>query len=65
MAHTNSTTNYNLPEFISTDKPAWLVDFNGAMDSIDAAIPSIVMQTTDPGEGAELAPNHFIAIYEA
>ena len=38
MAHTNSTTNYNLPQFISTDKPAWLSDFNGAMSDIDTAI---------------------------
>lgn len=38
MAHTNSTTNYNLPIFIGSDKPAWLVDFNGAMNSIDTAI---------------------------
>ena len=38
MAHTNSTTNYNLPQFISTDKPAWLSDVNGAMSDIDAAI---------------------------
>lgn len=36
MSATNTTTNYNLPIFIETDKPAWLVDFNGAMRSIDA-----------------------------
>ena len=27
--------------------------------------PVITMQTTDPGEGAILAENHFIAVYEA
>ena len=36
MSATNTTTNYNLPIFIETDKPAWLVDFNGAMRAIDA-----------------------------
>ena len=36
MSATNTTTNYNLPIFIETDKPSWLVDFNGAMRSIDA-----------------------------
>ena len=36
MSATNRTANYNLPIFIETDKPAWLVDFNGAMRSIDA-----------------------------
>ena len=38
MAHTNSTTNYNLPQFVPTDKPAWLTDINGAFASIDTAI---------------------------
>lgn len=27
-------------------------------------IPTITMQTTDPGEGATLAANHFIAVYQ-
>lgn len=38
MSHTNSTTNYNLPQFVGTDKPAWLTDINGAFSSIDTAI---------------------------
>ena len=38
MSATNATTNYELPVFIATDKPAWLVDWNGAMNAIDAAI---------------------------
>lgn len=38
MAHTNSTTNYNLPQFLPTDKPAWLVDVNPAYAAIDTAI---------------------------
>ena len=35
MAHTNQTPNYALSEFIGTDKPAWLVDYNGDMEKID------------------------------
>lgn len=35
MSHTNSTTNYNLPQFVGTDKPTWLTDVNGAMSAID------------------------------
>ena len=35
MSHTNSTTNYNLPQFITTDKPAWLTDVNNAYSAID------------------------------
>lgn len=38
MAHTNSTTHYNLPQFVTTDKPAWLTDINGAMSNIDTGI---------------------------
>lgn len=38
MSATNHTTNYELPVFIGTDKPAWLVDWNGAMNAIDTAI---------------------------
>lgn len=36
MAHTNSTSNYHLPQFVGSDKPAWLTDVNGAMADIDA-----------------------------
>ena len=38
MSHTNSTANYNLPQFVGTDKPAWLGDINPAMSAIDTAI---------------------------
>lgn len=48
MSHTNSTTNYNLPQFVGTDKPAWLTDINGAFSSIDTAIKS-AKDTADTG----------------
>ena len=35
MGHTNSTTNYALPQFLTTDKPAWLTDINNAFLAID------------------------------
>lgn len=38
MSHTNSTPNYNLPQFLTTDKPAWLTDINGAFSDIDTAV---------------------------
>lgn len=38
MSHTNSTTNYSLPQFVSTDKPAWLTDVNPAYSAIDTAM---------------------------
>lgn len=45
MSATNTTTNYGLPQFTATDKPTWQGDFNGAMDTIDAAIPKVVQTT--------------------
>lgn len=38
MAHTNSTTHYNYPQFIGTDKPGWLTDVNTAYSNIDGDI---------------------------
>lgn len=38
MSSTNHTTNYNLSQFLGTDKPAWLTDYNGDMGRIDTAI---------------------------
>ena len=35
MSSTNKTTNYELSQFIGSDKPAWLVDYNGDMSRID------------------------------
>lgn len=38
MAHTNNTSNYELSQFVGTDKPTFLGDYNGDMQKIDAAI---------------------------
>ena len=38
MSSTNKTTNYELSQFIGTDKPAWLSDYNQDMSKIDAGI---------------------------
>lgn len=38
MASTNKTTNYNLSQFLGTDKPAWLSDYNTDMSKIDTAM---------------------------
>jgi hypothetical protein len=35
MSYTNSTPNYELPQWIGTDKPTFLGDFNNAFDKID------------------------------
>lgn len=36
MTATNHTNNYNLSQFTGTDRPSWLVDYNGDMAKIDA-----------------------------
>lgn len=38
MGSTNKTTNYGLSQFIASDKPAWLVDYNGDMEKIDVVM---------------------------
>lgn len=38
MGATNSTLHYQLSQFISTDKPAWLQDYNEDMQKIDTGI---------------------------
>lgn len=49
MSHTNSTTNYALPQFITTDKPFWLTDINQAFSDIDAGIKA----AKDAGDNAQ------------
>ena len=38
MSSTNKTTNYELSQFIGTDKPAWLTDYNADMSKIDTGL---------------------------
>lgn len=38
MAYTNKTANYELPQYVPTDKPTYLEDFNGAMFTIDSGM---------------------------
>ena len=52
MGHTNSTVNYNLPQFVGTDKPSWLGDVNGAFLAIDTAIAAAKTEA-DSAAGGE------------
>lgn len=38
MTATNHTNNYNLSQFVGTDRPTWLGDYNGDMAKIDAQL---------------------------
>ena len=55
MGHTNSTTNYNLPQFVTTDKPAWLTDINGAFSAIDSGIHTAQTDATTAKNTADSA----------
>lgn len=46
MGHTNSTANYNLPQFVGTDKPSWLGDINDAFAAIDTAIAAAASEAS-------------------
>lgn len=55
MPATNSTTNYELPIFIGTDKPSWMGDWNGAMNKIDAALTTISDEAAQAKTAADAA----------
>lgn len=48
MSFTNHTPNYNLPQYVGTDKPTFLGDFNNAMTTIDTQMHN---NAQNAGEG--------------
>lgn len=48
MSYTNHTPNYNLPQYVGTDKPTYLGDFNNAMTTIDTQMHN---NAQNAGEG--------------
>ena len=58
MASTNKTTHYELSQFLGTDKPAWLTDYNSDMSKIDAGINTAqTTATAADGKGTANATN--------
>lgn len=57
MGATNTTANYSLSQFISTDKPAWLQDYNGDMLKIDTAINTAKLAADSAANAASAAQN--------
>lgn len=59
MSHTNKTPNYELPQFIGTDKASWLGDLNPAFLAIDAGMQAnkVAAQAAEvsAGEASALA----------
>lgn len=55
MSSTNKTTNYDLSQFVGSDKPAWLGDYNSDMAKIDAGVHTA--QTTATGADGKADAN--------
>lgn len=55
MGATNHTTNYNLPQFVGSDKPTWLGDVNGAMSAIDTQMKANATASATADTKAETA----------
>lgn len=51
MTATNHTENYNLSQFVGTDRPTWLGDYNGDMTKIDAQLKKNMDAITSAGGG--------------
>lgn len=53
MSATNQTTNFNLPLYQENDTTSWLVDFNGAMRTIDENMANISIRANNASEKSE------------
>ena len=53
MSATNQTTNFNLPLYQENDTTSWLVDFNGAMRTIDENMANISISANNASEKSE------------
>ena len=47
MASTNKTQNLELSQFLGTDKPAWLADYNSDMEKIDNAVGNLSIEVSN------------------
>lgn len=55
MSATNKTTYLDLPQFIGTDVPSWLGDFNGAMEKIDTGYNNVDIKAGQAASNANSA----------
>ncbi len=65
MGATNSTLHYNLSQFISTDKPAWLQDYNGDMQKIDTGINGALTAAESAQNSADSASSGVSSLGDA
>lgn len=55
MGSTNKTTNYELSQFVGSDKPSWLGDYNADMGKIDLAIKARAVEAGQAQASADTA----------
>lgn len=55
MSATNKTTYLDLPQFIGTDVPSWLGDFNGSMKKIDTGYNNVDIKAEQAASTANSA----------
>lgn len=69
MASTNKTTHYNLSQYIGSDKPTYLVDYNQDMSKIDTGIYGVdakaTINATNIGDLSELTTTDKLSLVNA
>lgn len=69
MASTNKTTHYNLSQYIGSDKPTYLVDYNQDMSKIDTGIyeadAKAVVNATNIGDLTDLTTTDKLSLVNA
>ena len=58
MASTNKTANYDLSQFVGTDRPTWLGDYNSDMTKIDAQLKQNADDIASAAEGSLTSVSH-------
>lgn len=58
MTATSHTGNYNLSQFVGTDRPTWLGDYNGDMTKIDAQLKRNADDIASAAAGGLKTVNH-------
>lgn len=62
MSYTNQTQHYGLPQYVGTDVPAYLTDYNGAMATIDQGMNAAKTQADAAATAAGQAANDITAL---
>ena len=58
MTATNKTANYELSQFVGSDRPTWLGDYNGDMSKIDAQLKQNADDIASAASGGLTSVNH-------